>query len=110
MLAEVVAEYSRTRLANHGKLESHEKEIAGCCLVRAERPTSDPTENQIACSRAETTRATQDQNWEPESVGGGGKIDPGVWTSGIESRTEQPPPTMEYLSRKSASGLSRRTN
>jgi hypothetical protein len=52
------------------------RKFAGCCLVRAERPTSDPTENQIACSRAETTRATQDQNWEPESVGGGGKIDP----------------------------------
>jgi hypothetical protein len=38
MLAKVVVgEYSRTRPANHGKLESHEKEIAGCCLARADQ-------------------------------------------------------------------------
>jgi hypothetical protein len=50
MLAKVAGAYSRMRPANHGKRrpESHEKEIAGCCLARAERPTSDPTEKRRA--------------------------------------------------------------
>jgi hypothetical protein len=64
MLAKVVGEYSRMRPANHGKLESHEKEIAGCCLARAERPTSDPTKNRRADgAQTKQTLPRGTENW-----------------------------------------------